>query len=256
MPSNTSDFITPSESEPGVPLLPILTVNFVGALGFSIVLPFLIFLVTRLGGNALVYGIMGATYSFFQLIGAPILGRWSDRVGRRRVLLLSQIGTMASWGIFLAALFLPVTPLLEVNSPVLGAFTITVPLVILFLARALDGITGGNVSVANAYLADITPDEERSTNFGKMAMSSNLGFILGPALAAVLGATTMGEVPPVLAALLISLVATLIIVGLPNPNPCALEGGLESPSVRRILGQDQKECYELGATGDLSTSTV
>ena len=58
-----------------ISIYPILSVNFVGTLGFSIVLPFLVFLVTRLGGNALIYGIMGATYSFFQLIGAPILGR-------------------------------------------------------------------------------------------------------------------------------------------------------------------------------------
>ena len=172
------------------------------------------------------------------------------------MLLLSQIGTMASWGIFLAALFMPVRPILEVDSRVLGAFTITVPLLILFLARALDGITGGNVSVANAYLADITPDEKRSTNFGKMAMSSNLGFILGPALAAVLGATAMGEVPPVIAALLISLVATLIIIRLPNTNPCTLKSSPESTSVRRVMGQDQKECYQIAPAGDLSTTEV
>ncbi|MDD9977760.1 MAG: MFS transporter, partial [Boseongicola sp.] len=59
----------------------------------------------------------------------------------------------------------------------------TLPLLDLFLARAADGITGGNVSVSNAYLADITPEEERSKNFGQMAVSSNLGFVLGPALA-------------------------------------------------------------------------
>ncbi len=64
-------------------LLPILSVNFVGTLGFSIVLPFLVFLVIKWGGNALIYGLLGATYSAFQLIGAPILGRWSDRYGRR-----------------------------------------------------------------------------------------------------------------------------------------------------------------------------
>ncbi len=73
-------------------LFPILAVNFVGTLGFSIVLPFLIFLVLDLGGNAFVYGLLGAAYSIFQLVGAPILGRWSDRYGRRRILLLSRSG--------------------------------------------------------------------------------------------------------------------------------------------------------------------
>jgi hypothetical protein len=94
-----------------VSVFPILAVNFVGTLGFSIVLPFLVFLVTQLGGNALVYGVMGATYSFFQLLGAPVLGRWSDRYGRRRILLLGQVGTLISWGIFLVALWLPLRPI-------------------------------------------------------------------------------------------------------------------------------------------------
>ena len=92
--------------DPGSParpsLTPLLAVNFVGSLGFSIVLPFLVFLVTRWGGNALIYGLVGATYSAFQLVGAPVLGRWSDRYGRRRILLLSQLGTVASWVILLA----------------------------------------------------------------------------------------------------------------------------------------------------------
>ena len=83
-------------------LYPILSVNFVGTLGFSIVLPFLVFLVTKFGGNAFVYGVMGATYSGFQLIGAPLLGRWSDVYGRKKILFLSQLGTLLSWVIFLA----------------------------------------------------------------------------------------------------------------------------------------------------------
>jgi MFS family permease len=227
-------------------LYPILAVNFVGALGFSIVLPFLVYLVTRLGGNALVYGVLGATYSFFQLLGAPILGRWSDRHGRRRILLLSQVGTLASWGIFLVALALPERMLFDVDSALLGAFTVSVPLLVLFLARALDGATGGNVSVANAYLADITPDQERSTNFGKMAMSSNLGFILGPAIAGVLGATAAGETLPVFVALLISVVAVVIIaVALPESDRCRLTEDPEPTSVGQILGPDQKQCYEM-----------
>ena len=74
--------MTPPPAPPRPPsIAPILAVTFVGALGFSIVLPFLVFLVTRLGGNATISGLIGATYSACHLIGAPILGRWSDRVG-------------------------------------------------------------------------------------------------------------------------------------------------------------------------------
>ena len=69
-------------------VFPILLVNFIGALGYSLILPFLIVLVLKFGGNEMIYGILGATYSFFQFIGAPILGRWSDSVGRRKILLL------------------------------------------------------------------------------------------------------------------------------------------------------------------------
>lgn len=226
------------------PLLPILSVAFVGSLGFSIVLPFLVFVVTRLGGNALIYGAVGATYSAFQLVGAPILGRWSDRVGRRRILLVSQIGTLVSWLIFLLALFLPVTRLLEVDTTLTGAFTLTLPLAVLFAARALDGLTGGNVSVANAYLADITPENERSSGFGKMAVASNLGFVLGPAIAGILGGSARGEVPPVLAAIIVSVLATAIIFfGLRDPEPCVLQARVEQAAVGGVLGQEHKECY-------------
>ena len=236
---------TGTESGRGnISLLPILSVNFVGTLGFSIVLPFLVFLVTRWGGNALIYGLMGATYSFFQLIGAPILGRWSDRFGRRKILLLSQLGTLISWLIFLTAFFLPVITINEVNSGSLGQFTITLPLIILFVARAADGITGGNVSVANAYMADITDDEHRSKDFGQMAVSGNLGFVIGPALAGLLGATIYGEILPVIAAMFISLLATLIIgFGLKDHDPCILTHYPEPRSIRKTFGQEHKECF-------------
>ena len=235
-----------SASNAPIPLTPILSVHFVGTLGFGIILPFLIFLVTRFGGNAVIYGIMGATYSFFQLIGAPILGRWSDRYGRRKILLLSQAGTLVSWLIFLLAMALPVTHLTGINAPALGSFSLTVPLLVLFFARALDGITGGNVSVANAYLADITPEKKRSENFGKLAIASNLGYIMGPALAGLLGATAMGETLPVLAAILISLAATLIILlFLPEVRNKPVETDPASGSVRKVYGQEHKECFEI-----------
>lgn len=220
-------------------------------------MPFLVFLVTRWGGNALIYGLMGATYSVFQLIGAPILGRWSDQFGRKKILLLSQLGTLISWMLFVVAFFVPVQSLIVVDSQTLGQFSLTLPLIVMFLARAADGITGGNVSVANAYLADITDEEQRSTNFGRMALSGNLGFVLGPALAGLLGATIYGELLPVLAAMLISLLATLIIAfGLREYDPCALTRSPEPQSVRKIFGQEHKDCYRIGAAGKRGFGTV
>ena len=89
---------------------------------------------------------------------------------------------MIGWIIFLIAFFLPVANIFSINSAIIGTFVITLPIVVLFFARSLDGITGGNVSVANAYLADVSSEKNRSKNFGKMAISSNLGFIVGPAI--------------------------------------------------------------------------
>ncbi|MEL6824447.1 MAG: MFS transporter, partial [Calditrichota bacterium] len=222
-------------------LLPILTVNFVGTLGFSIVLPFLIFLVTRFGGNAVVYGILGATYSAFQLFGAPILGRWSDRYGRRKILLLSQAGTLLSWLIFMVAMFIPLNTLTNIDSSWLGTFTLTLPLLLLFIARALDGLTGGNVSVAYAYLSDITDKNSRSENFGRMAVAANLGFIFGPAIAGLLGATEYGEKLPVLATISISITA-IFIIGflLPESKATPVSESPDGDNVRRMLGQEQK----------------
>src|SRR5215470_19708642 len=144
-------------------LFPIILVNFVGTLGFSIVLPFLVFLVMKFGGDAVVYGLLAATYPAFQLIGSPILGKWSDIYGRKKVLLLSNVGTSAGWILFLFALFLP-TERFSILIAFLGTFVMVVPLLILFIARATDGITGGNISIANAYLADLSSDTTRSKN--------------------------------------------------------------------------------------------
>ena len=245
-------------ARPGqVSLFPILLVNFIGTLGFSIVLPFLVTLVDRFGGNALVYGIMGATYSAFQLVGAPVLGRWSDSLGRRKVLLVSQLGTLASWFVFLGALFLPVRRIVDVDSTVVGAFAVTIPLVVLFLARALDGLTGGNVSVANAYLADLTTDEERSSKFGRMAVASNLGYILGPAIAGLLAATRYGELLPVIGAIVVSIFATwLIAARLVDVHPCSLDSDPEEKGALDVLGQEHKACLRLSVGEKLSFAEI
>ncbi|MCB9059824.1 MAG: MFS transporter [Calditrichae bacterium] len=243
------------KSKAEVPLFPILSVNFIGTLGFGIILPFLIYLVTSYGGNALIYGILGATYSAFQLLGAPLLGKWSDIFGRRKILLLSQLGTLISWLIFFWAMHMPADGLTQINSAILGSFTLTMPLIVLFMARALDGLTGGNVSVANAYLADITPESERSKNFGKLAISSNLGYVIGPALAGLLGATAWGEKLPVLAAILISFIASAIIFfRLPEYSPRTIIDIPGKTNVRKIVGQEQKECFKLECKEEISFS--
>ena len=235
-----------SGSEKPTRLFPIFLVNFIGTLGFSIVLPFLVFLVMKFGGNSIVYGLLAATYPAFQLIGAPILGRWSDIYGRKKILLLSNAGTAIGWILFLFALILPFGESFNINSIYLGTIVIVVPLLLIFLARAIDGLTGGNISVANAYLSDISSDENRSKNFGKMAISSNLGFILGPAIAGILGGTIYGTILPVLAALLLSLITLVVIAFLLKEsrsisNPILVP---EEGTIRKVFAQECKDCYE------------
>jgi MFS family permease len=228
-----------------IPLYPLLLINFIGTLGFSIVLPFLVFLVIDFGGNAIVYGILAAVYPAFQLVGAPILGRWSDIYGRKKVLLLSHGGTLIGWIFFLFALFLPVENLFNINSALFGTFAITLPLLVLFFARTIEGITGGNVSVANAYLSDVSTDENRSKNFGKIAVASNLGFIVGPALAGILGATIYQEILPVMAALFFSSITLIVIsFGLKeSKSQLAVVQVPDKESVRKVFAQECKECY-------------
>ncbi len=231
-------------------LFPILLVNFVGTLGFSIVLPFLVFLVMKFGGNAIVYGLLAATYPAFQLIGAPVLGRWSDIFGRKKVLLLSNVGTSVGWILFLFALSLPSEKSFGIDIAFLGTFVINVPLLVLFLARAIDGITGGNISIANAYLADLSSDRTRSKNFGKMAISSNLGFILGPALAGILGGTIYGAILPVLGALILSLVTLIVIYFLLRESKPSSEEILvpEEGTIRKVFSQECREPYSTVST--------
>lgn len=233
-----------------ISLFPLLLINFTGTLGFSIVLPFLVFLVTDLGGNAVVYGLLAATYPAFQLMGAPILGRWSDIYGRKKILLLSHGGTLAGWAIFLVALYLPNENLVSINSTtatIEPMITISLPIAVLFLARAIDGLTGGNVSVADAYVSDVSSDDDRSKNFGKMAISSNLGFIVGPALAGILGATIYGETLPVLAALFFSLITMAVIsLALKESKSAAVikVSEKQEDSVGKVFAFECKECYQ------------
>ncbi len=229
-------------------IFPILLVNFIGILGYSIVIPILIFIVTDMGGNGFIYGILGAMYPFFQFIGAPILGSLSDRIGRKKVLVLSQAGTFVAWMLFLLAFALPKTELWSQNTELTGSYIMTLPLIIIFVARIFDGFTGGNVSVANAYLSDISTDEDRNRNFGKMGASTSLGFVLGPALAGLLASSALGELVPLSLAALISLVAIFVIsTKLKESNPCVVDTGeLSTRSFRRFFQVEHKDCYQEG----------
>lgn len=160
---------------------------------------------------------------------------------QEKILLLSGAGTLAGWLIFLAAFFLPVKVLFES-----GAVIMTLPLLILFAARAIDGITGGNISVANAYLADITPEKERNKNFGRLAVAASIGFIAGPAIAGILGSTVYAEKLPVIAAIVISLASLLVILFfLPDSKPLVFREDPERARMEKVLGYEHKECFEL-----------
>ena len=236
-----------------ISIFPLLLSNFIGTISYSIVLPFLVFLVIGFGGNSLIYGIVSAVYPAFQLIGAPILGRWSDIYGRKKILLLSNGGTLVGWIIFLSALFLPVVHVTSIHSSIFGAFVITLPLIVIFVARALDGITGGNISVANAYLADISTDNDRGKNFGKLSISANLGFIVGPALAGILGGTAYKELLPVISAVIVSTVAFLVIGLMLKESKAPKESAAittvtsaaaEKKNINKVFSFECKECYK------------
>jgi len=202
------------------------------------------------GGNSIIYGILAAIYPAFQLIGDPLLGKWSDRIGKKKVLLVSNIGTFIGWIIFLVALLVPVWSIHNIDSQVAGSFVITLPLIILFLARGIDGITGGNISVANAYLADVATDKDRSKNFGKMAISSNLGFIIGPVLAGILGATIYKEILPVMAAVIVSLITVIVIIFKLQESRTIEASSIvkaipDEPEIRKVFSVECKDCFEI-----------
>ena len=140
-------------------LFSIIFVVFMDLLGFSLILPLLPYYAETFKASEFVTGLLIASYAAMQLIGAPILGRLSDRFGRRPVLLVSVLGT------FLGFVLLGVA-----NN-----------LWILFASRILDGITGGNLSVAQAYISDVTDVRNRSRGLGMIGAAFGLGFIIGPA---------------------------------------------------------------------------
>jgi DHA1 family tetracycline resistance protein-like MFS transporter len=144
------------------PLFIIFLTTFVNLVGFGIIIPLLPFYAQTFGASPLVIGLLFASFSLSQLLAAPVLGDLSDRWGRRPVLIFSLLGTVVSF-VMLA---------------------LAHSLAVLFAARIVDGLSGGNITTARAYIADISTEENRAKSFGLLGAAFGLGFIVGPALGA------------------------------------------------------------------------
>ena len=168
------------------PLLIIFLTIFVNLVGFGIIVPLLPFYATQFGASPLTIGLLFAVFSACQLLASPALGDWSDRYGRRPVLIFSLAGTVVSF--------------------VMLAMAHSIGM--LFLARIVDGLSGGNISTARAYVADVTEPKDRARAFGFIGAAFGLGFIMGPALSGILA--RVSYTAPIWAAAGITLIATLM----------------------------------------------
>lgn len=200
----------------------LLAVIFVDLLGFSLILPLLPYYAETFGATPAVVGFLVASYALAQLIGAPILGGLSDRYGRRPVLIVSILGSAAGFVIF-------------------GLAT---SLTVLFAARILDGLTGGNISVAQAYVADVSPPEKRARNFGLIGAAFGLGFIIGPALGGFMSRWGYAF-PAYVAAGMATLNAIAVFFFLPESVSGAHRAraherrGMRSPGMRHLRSADR-----------------
>ncbi len=171
----------------------VFLIVFIDLIGFGIVIPILPLYAEAYGPSPVMFGLLMASFSLMQFFFAPVLGRLSDRVGRRPVLVVSLLGSAAGYVLFGFA----------------GSFAM------LLVSRIVDGISGGNISTAQAVIADITAPEDRAKGMGLIGAAFGLGFILGPAVGGLLVAVRPWL--PGVAAAVASLVAmVLVLVLLPE----------------------------------------
>jgi MFS transporter, DHA1 family, tetracycline resistance protein len=168
------------------PLLIIFLTILVNLIGFGIIIPLLPFYAQTFGASPLTIGLLFASFSVAQLFASPVLGAWSDKWGRRPVLIFSLVGTVVSF-VMLA---------------------LAHSLAMLFAARIVDGLSGGNITTARAYIGDITTEENRAKSFGMLGAAFGLGFIIGPGLGGLFA--RISYTAPIWAAAAITVVATLL----------------------------------------------
>jgi DHA1 family tetracycline resistance protein-like MFS transporter len=220
-------------------LLTVFVIVFIDLLGFGLILPLLPFYAETYDASPFVVGLLAASYAAAQMIGAPVLGRLSDRHGRRPVLLLSIAGTFL--GFLILGLADPLGRWLVGLLPTglvggnLAAVTNATILGILFFSRILDGITGGNISVAQAYITDITDEENRARGLGLIGAAFGLGFLIGPALGGVLSAGERYAVPAFFAAGLAFLNWIAVLIWLPESLTDEVKAQLAKQPARAIL---------------------
>ncbi|MBI4908263.1 MAG: MFS transporter [Acidobacteria bacterium] len=178
------------------PLVVIFLTVFLDLLGAGILLPIIPYLVRQFRADATTLGVLSMAFSGAQFVASPVLGVLSDRFGRRPVLLLSIFGTSVGYFLFATATSLPM----------------------MFFSRLLDGFTGGNISTAQAYIADITPPADRAKSFGLIGMAFGLGFILGPAIGGALANISV-HAPAFAAGVLSLFTAVLAYFVLPESLP-------------------------------------
>jgi MFS family permease len=175
----------------------IALIAVVNALGYGIIIPVLYTYSQKYGLSDFQNGLLFATFSICQFLSTPIIGRMSDKYGRRPLLVASIAGTGLS---FLMMAFAP-------NA------------IFLFIARALDGITAGNIPVASAVITDTTDEKNRAKGFGIIGASFGFGFIFGPAVSALTLSFGLDESVPFIIAGVISLIAVVITyIMLPETN--------------------------------------
>ena len=167
------------------PLLPIFLVVAVDVLGMTLILPLLPFYTEKMGASPTVVGALVSIYALCQLIAGPYLGRVSDRIGRRPVLLISQVGTL-------------------IGFIVLG---LAHHVWVVFLSRMIDGATAGNLSIAQAYISDVTKPEDRAKSFALIGIAFGFGFMVGPGISGYLAAQNF--IYPIVAAALLSCTSIL-----------------------------------------------